>query len=844
MSLFEASIPEPRVSEPGRCFQNILTAVLVFGAAITAVASPPGESVAPADEKTIRGFLSTYCYECHGPDKQKGDRRFDRIALSEMTSDTLIELQEIIDALNLGAMPPEEADQHPDAETVKTTVDHITRVVADERARLASTGGRTVLRRLNRREYLNTVGDLFGLNMTLFDPATNFPRDNVVEHLDNVGDSLRMSGFLLAQYLEAADQVVEKAFRERERPPEQTWRFDGNFRSFGSYVAGKVHQYRYLYLEQLVSPIEHRLGYGFLEEFREGVPADGWYEIRIKAEALHRENPYDPRLFGRDPEMPFRLGIVAGNVAAGELTAPQPIEPLLGEVVMEDDELKWYTFRIWLDRGYTPRFTFQNGTVKVARAVYHVLMRYRDSFPADLPRRQIGDNHVVMWRHGQFPQIRIHEVQIRGPLIEQWPTEGRRAILGDEPFTEERTREILKNFADRAYRRPARPEEVETLMQVVAARRQAGDTPFAAMMEGLKAVLCSPAFLYLAEPEKETDQLSAHELASRLSYFLWSTMPDDELRKEADSGELLQPEALAGQVRRMLQDPRSDVFVASFLDSWLNLRTLGDMMPAKDAFQIVYTENLLPAMKKETQLITRDLIDRNASVVNFIDSEYTFMNRPLAHLYGMAEEIEPENGHKFRRVALNTPRRGGLLGQASVLTVSANGIETSPVTRGVWVLENLLGTPPNPPPDDVPAIDPDTRGATTVREVLARHRNTPACNDCHRKIDPPGFALENFDPVGQWRDEYENGAPVDAAGELPGGQAFEDVAGLKKLLIERKDQFVRALTRQLLSYACGRRMEPLDRPEIDRILETTKKDNYRFRDILEQVVLSETFRSK
>jgi hypothetical protein len=249
-------------------------------------------------------------------------------------------------------------------------------------------------------------------------------------------------------------------------------------------------------------------------------------------------------------------------------------------------------------------------------------------------------------------------------------------------------------------------------------------------------------------------------------------------------------------------------------------------------------------MKRETQLFTRDLIARNESIVRFLDSDYTFANRPLARLYGMEDVVDPANGHEFHRVALNTPQRGGLLGQGSVLTVSANGIETSPVIRGVWVLENILGTPPPPPPDNVPPIDPDIRGAKSMRDLLAKHRDNAGCYECHRKIDPLGFALENFDPIGAWRSSYDKGAPIDASGELPNGQKFQNVAELKKVLVERRDQFARMLTERLLGYACGRRIEPLDRPAVDRILGAAKKDDYRFRDLIEQVVLSQTFRSK
>jgi hypothetical protein len=390
-------------------------------------------------------------------------------------------------------------------------------------------------------------------------------------------------------------------------------------------------------------------------------------------------------------------------------------------------------------------------------------------------------------------------------------------------------------------------DEVDRLMDVVEKRRKAGEDDFSALKDGLKTALCSPAFIYLVEPETETVKdrsLSAHALASRLSYFLWSTMPDAELRRLADSGELLRHDILVAQVRRLLASPRSEAFVNGFLDAWLNLRSLGDMAPDRDMFARYYGENLQPAMKRETQLFTRDLIARNDSIVRFLDADYTFANLALARLYGREEAIHPAKGHEFHRIALNTPQRGGLLGQGSILTVSANGVETSPVIRGVWVLENILGTPPAPPPDNVPPIDPDIRGAKTMREILAKHRDNPSCYECHRKIDPLGFALENFDPIGGWRQQYDKGVAIDPSGELPGGQHFDDVAGLRRILVQRKDQFARMLTERLLSYACGRRVEALDRPALDRILSETKKENYRFCDLVEQIVLSSTFRSK
>jgi hypothetical protein len=825
----------------------------IAGLAIVSCAASAAERVPqldPAAEGTLTTFFSTYCKECHGPKKQKGDRRFDQLRLPVANADTLIELQDIVDQLNLGEMPPAEADQHPDTRDVQAVVTLLTQLVADGHSRLSSTGAQTVLRRLNRREYLNTVGDLFGLNMTMFDPTTKFPRDQAVMNMDNMGDALKTSSYLLAQYIDAADQVVSKAFAVTERPREQTWRFTGDFRQQPElrYSHDKVHRHRYMCLYETTTSVQHEGAYGPLLAFAEGVPVDGIYEIRVKAEAKYRKNRYAPGFFNTDPAMPFRLGLVPGNVKSGALHLPQPIEPQLGEVLVKDNEPEWYTFRVWLDQGFTPRFTFPNGMLSVRQSYGRLLRQYNETFPEEVRGTTgIVEARVVVMRHGELPHIRIHEVEIRGPLVEQWPPRSQQKILGDRPFAPERTREILEHFAHRAYRRPARVDEVDRLMRVVEKRRQEGRTPFGALQDGLKAALCSPAFLYLVEPETElvVDRgLSAHALAARLSYFLWSTTPDAELRNLADTGGLLKPDVLVAQVRRLLASSKSEAFVSAFLDGWLNLRSLGDMAPDRGEFARYYAHNLQPAMKRETQLFLRDLIERNESIVRFLDSDYTFANRPLARHYGMEDAIDAAGGHAFSRIKLELPQRGGLLGQGSVLTVSANGIETSPVMRGVWVLENILGAPPPPPPDNVPPIDPDIRGATSMRELLAKHRDHAACYECHRKIDPLGFALENFDPIGTWRTTYEKGSPIDASGELPNGQRFRDLAELKQLLIERKDQFARMLTERLLGYACGRRIEPLDRPAVDRILGALKKDDFPLRELIEQVVLSQTFRSK
>jgi hypothetical protein len=293
----------------------------------------------------------------------------------------------------------------------------------------------------------------------------------------------------------------------------------------------------------------------------------------------------------------------------------------------------------------------------------------------------------------------------------------------------------------------------------------------------------------------------------------------------------------------MLASPRSDAFVSGFLDSWLNLRNLGGMPPDRKDFETYCSKDLEHAFKQETRLFMRDLIARDASIVNFLDCDYSFLNQPLATHYGLGELGDPTRGHEFRKVSFNNPKRGGLLGMGSVLTITANGIETSPVVRGVFLLENILGTPPPPPPDDVPPIDPDVRGAKSIRELLSKHRESPNCYGCHQKIDPLGFALENFDPVGGWRTKYAK-APIDSAGELPTGEKFSDVAGLKKILVQRQSRFAHMLTDRLLTYACGRRIDALDQPAVDKILAELPKHNHGLRSLIEAVVTSELFHSR
>ncbi|MEQ9409063.1 MAG: DUF1592 domain-containing protein [Fuerstiella sp.] len=796
--------------------------------------------------ENVQPFLGRYCCRCHGAEQQKAERRFDLLTGDIGGDSDLVDLQDIVDQLNLGEMPPPD-ERQPSAEDRRRVVRLLSDTIAEYHRKRSPLSGDTVLRRLNAREYANTVRDLLQIEMEMFDPTEGFPRDGQTEHLDNIGSTLVTSGYLLQRYLTAAERVVDKALTPLTKPEVQTWTFRDGFRQQPEIdqVHRRTNHFDWITLYEVRGADKHEGAYAAIHDFVQGVPEDGIYELRFDAEALNRRHPYDLEFLGTDPEEPLRLGIVPGDRTVGELHHTQPIEPLLTEIDLADDR-QWYTVRIWLDAGMTPRFTFENGSMDVRSLWTRVLRKYPDMFPKP-KSRGIVESRFLAISEGKFPQIRIHEVEIRGPIYEAWPTPAQRAILGADwdqavsgDLSVDAMRTQLTHFLTRAYRRPALPDEIDRIMDLITARRAAGRTLVEAYGDGLKAALCSPAFLYLEEPVVDGQRLSAFALASRLSYFLWGSMPDDELLALAAGDALTQPAELAAQVERMLKDARSDAFVDGFPDSWLTLRELGATPPDRSAFPEYYQYDLKSAMRQETRLFMRHLIDQNLSVSEFLDSDFTFVNKALARHYG----LPPVTGDQFQKVRLNDRRRGGLLGQASVLTVTANGIDTSPVVRGVWLLDNIFGTPPSPPPPDVEPLEPDARGATSIRDQLQKHRNVPSCNDCHRRIDPLGFALENYDPIGRWRETYDRRVPIDASGELPSGESFTGIESLKSLLVTRREQFERALTEKLLMYGTGRQLTPADRPDIDNILTQVRTGGGGLRDLITQVVLSDGFLSK
>ena len=797
----------------------------------------------------IKKFVKRFCIDCHSNEQQEGEREFETFALPIITEQQLITADEMIDQLTLKLMPPEEAAQPTDQERL-AFVGELRNSVRQARDQIQSTSGRTVIRRLSNREYENTLAALFGRRVDTLGLTANFPKDDTSDHIDTIGDSLVMSGFLLDQYFQAASRLVETRLAKPQTKA-FSWSFVDNFRQYEELTGShkSVFNFEFLCLYEQPNTDTRQGGYGHIEDFLDGVPVSGLYRIEVHAQAMHRDTHYDPNIFRIDFSEPFQLAIVPGDVTKGHIHYPQAIEPILGVADVPDENPQWITFNVWLEAGQTPRFIFPNGPYESRASVIEINRRYKKEFKN--PKE--GVSRATLLREGALPHIRIGKIKVHGPIEEAGGGKEEQAVFGNDGFQAEHAIEQLFSFAKRAYRRPLEKSDCARISDFYQNRLSEKATPREAALDTLKMILCSPAFLYLSEitPEEESE-LSPLDLASRLSYALWAAPPDDELLAVAESKQLLKPEVLRAQSLRLLGDNRSSEFVDGFLDNWLDLRDIGNLPPPRKAAPEYYAEDLPESMKQEARLFFQNLLENNGPVSDFLDADYTFVDKKLAKLYGLPEKDTLRLSNGFQRVSLAGSRqRGGLLGMAGVLTVSANGVDTSPVTRGVWVLENLLGITPPPPPDEVPAIDANVSDAKSIREKLALHSQDKACSVCHRNIDPLGYALETFDPIGRWRSSYPKGrhnrskVKIDPSGQLPSGETYQNFTSFKQVLRDaRLDPFMTNLIETMLAYAAGREMEQVDQFEIEEILSRVKADNYGLQTMVIEVLASEIFRSR
>jgi hypothetical protein len=752
-------------------------------------------------DRQLAEFLKEHCFNCHSGDSVEGNLNLDSYATDLTDAEVRRRWVFLHDRVAQGEMPPKAADQP--AAGIRA---RFLKGLSDSLHRADLANREVVLRRLNRNEYTNTVRDLFDISV---DVSRTLTDDSTESGFDNNGATLSLSAEQVALYLEAADLVLDQVFGPSRSP-----RTIDRTANFATLPRGAGESER-----KLEDGVVLFSGAKFLPMYDVSVPAPGLYRVRMKIRAEQSDLPVVMHVRGGN------TGQIAAHTAGFFEATPDKVTTI--EFTDRAPE-RSDSFAIGLTGGYP----------------------YWSVKPEEY----------------QGPGLFIGDISIEGP-IDEW-TASRRHLLGDvdpERGTLSDVRTVLLKLLPSAFRRSVNDAEVAPYVALAKQAMDQGKDFEPALRVALKGVLCAPEFLYLEERLEDDSKtvVDDHSLASRLSYFLWSSQPDEELLTLAARRELRKPTVLRAQVQRMLADSKSQRFVENFTGQWLRVRDIDFTVPERRLYP-EYNELLRRSMIDETRAFFREILDHDLSVQNFVDSDFLTINGPLAEFYG----IDGVEGLETRRI----PRpkgsvRGGVLTQASVLKVSADGTRTSPVLRGVWILNHLFGTPSPPPPPSVAAVEPDVRGATTIREVLAKHRADQSCNRCHRKIDPPGFALESFDVLGAHRDwyrtrdrsgkyvkrtlhphaptsvQYRQGPDVDSSGVMPDGRPFADVREYKLLLLEDETAMARSLTRLLLGYSLGRQSGFSDRGEVENILTRVKVDDFGLRSIIDEIVTSKTFRS-
>jgi hypothetical protein len=821
--------------------QRILPSLILLAAAGSCallLAQPPrpapaADKPAANDDfaKVVRPFVEKHCVTCHNPQKRKADLVLSayRDELSVLKKRTV--WQAVVKMVRAGEMPPESRPRPPmaDAEAFVKAVNGI----FDRADSLAKRDpGHVTIRRLNRAEYNNTIRDLVGVD---FQPADDFPSDDVGYGFDNIGDVLTVSPVLMERYLTAAESIAQRAV-----------------------------------LTTAPKPPLHPVAANFLlprgpqrEPAVRSLAADDTlytiYRIRQPGEYIFRVRAYG---HAADNERPRIALILDGKQLATCEVRAESFRRAGSYEVPVTLKAREYRAEVRLlnpSQGHkNPSQAERLRAAGVTRLVGQFL-----AAPALAPAAAGGPMAQLVAATKvaaveAFPRtVFIRRFEMEGPKDSYPPSH--KKIMACDPKAPHaaQTRQILARFASKAYRRPATKDEVERLARLVEAAEKRGDKWEAGIQLALEAVLVSPKFLFRVELDDRPDAAGPHpideyQLASRLSYFLWSTMPDDELLALAAKKQLTA--CLDEQVRRMLQDPKSKALFDNFAVQWLQLGLLKNFNPDPKRFP-TFNDRLRHAMLQETEAFFGAVVHEDRSILDLIDADFTYLNRPLADHYGIADTngnrvgekpTRPEGnfflGDRMVRVQLHGGQRGGLLTQASVLSVTSNPTRTSPVKRGRWVLEQLLGTPPPPPPPNVPQLDDSRRQLTgSLRQRMEQHRVDPACANCHARMDPIGFGFENYNAIGAFRTKDE-GFPIDPSGTLPDGKSFKGPAELKQILRGKKELFSRCLTEKLLTYGLGRGLEYYDRPTVDRIDAALAKDNYRFSTLVAEIVKSDPFR--
>ncbi len=793
-----------------------LTLILI----LIAFAAKTGEETPSGFAQEGLPFLKKYCFSCHA-----GDEPAAELALNSFSDDlSLIENRDVwdrvLDMVTTGYMPPSESEHHPTMEESDAFVAHIEAIFEHADRTAKPDPGRITVRRLNKVEYKNTVRDMLGVD---FDPTENFPADDVGHGFDNIGDVLTMSPLLMERYLEAAEAIATRVILVEPPPPSKRYQRGSRLNPRHD----DVPDIRFRLLDPTAT-----------EAWKSGPFTTGatFFKMFPDEEIIYKATLYAETA----NETPVEVALFIQGEGLAEVSPPEELARLVGVDPAADNSIKILkTFEI------TSRDPKKNQTIEF--------------LVTGIPNIENAGIAMVKPTEGEpSAKLQIRTLWAEGPLDTRPDTQLEiLACTPDIPQIEQ-TREVLTRLLRRGYRRPPTETEVEQLVQFVASVQTDGAKWEASIQQGIKVILCSPKFLFRLELDDrpqgpEPYAIDEFQLASRLSYFLWRSLPDDELFGLASQNQLTAN--LEVQVKRMLADPKATEMARDFGTQWLQIQRLATVTPDRERFPH-FRRRWLTAMLKETELFLESIFREDRSVLDLLDADYTFLNQELANHYGIADTKgnwkyqektvpggEAIKGSGFRRVALQGTSRGGILTHASVLTVTSNPTRTSPVKRGRWVLEQILGTPPPPPPPDVPELEEDKAetSATTLRELLEQHREDPACANCHAKMDPIGFAIENYNAIGAFR-KKDGGSEIDTTAVLPDGTTFDGIADLKQILKDRKQEFVRCLTEKMLTYALGRGLEYYDRPTIDQIVAQLEAEGYRSSVLITEIVKSEPFR--
>ncbi len=789
-----------------------------------AAEATPSKSAASSTAPFQR-LIDRYCVSCHNEELNTASFRLDNIDLAHVSENGEI-WEKVIHKLRTEEMPPIDRPQ-PSKGARRALLSHLATTL-DEVATTDPDPGRPAVHRLNRSEYANAVRDLLALEI---DSHDFLPSNGADFGFDNIADSLNLSPMLLERYMAAASKISRLAIGDIHLRPSAT-----------IYTAPKA-------LLQM-----DRMGKDFSFGSRGGMsarhhfPLDGEYVVKIDVESPRSDQPSD--LFQRS-DAPEQLDV---RLDGERIDVFNIGKPKTGQWSYEkngfaeekpadkEDLANW-----WGARTLEVRFPAKAGTHAITTTFLKRTLAYEGVRPRNLPAFY---DYLGLLKNMEPGVI---EMEVSGPydatsLGEESPS--REKVFSSYPTSPEdelkAATKILSTLAREAYRRPVTPGDMDTLLTFYAEGHSEGGFE-AGIQFALERILVSPSFLFRVELQPtgivagEAFELTDIELASRLAFFLWSSIPDEELLQIAERGELRNPGVLEGQVRRMLADARSESLVDNFATQWLYLRNMEAVTPDVNIFPD-FDGNLREAMRRETELFFSSQLREDRSVPELLSANYTFLNHRLAEHYGISDIY----GSHFRRVELDDPNRGGLMGQASIWTVTSYATRTSPVKRGKWILENLLGSPPPSPPDGVPPLpepSKDTEGLTT-RQLFEKHRADPGCASCHIKMDPLGFALENFDAIGKWRTHSSFGLALDTTGTMPDGTLMEGPSGLRSVLMDNDTEFTRTAVKKLLLYALGRGIEYYDQPAIRKIMRDSASDDYRWSSIILGIVNSTPFQMR